>query len=1334
MIINDKLDSEESNEQQQPTPESEDKIKEAASTAQEVKKEEGIITQIGQAIANAFDPDESDRQAVEATKAIYEGLGGKVDEQKYDEVLDSMPTAEETEAQLPKPVAALAGGMQDGIMTPVTALAAVTNQEATWDDRPSVLTDDDWFSNTIYEVSKILTPTLIFRKFGLGAGLGVQGQRSIESAIETASIDSMDDLTGGRSVSEAYGKMWGAITGDEAAGIQLTTDLIEGNKASIQPLLKTHAFLQTYAINALGEGTVRVLGNVGKRLLRNIADSNGSLEEIAKMQGKSVDETAESMTVSTAPEYTPDVDPQDMVTPQTNGTLKPSKGNQVNEEAMLKKVLADVNGTPLDPEDPANFFYNWGALSEDEATQIAIKSAFLGKVAPEAGSIARSRLIQQTAKFLAENKSLIETDKDAFLLRLAERAGIQDRNPGVFRRGANRYSQQALAELSNFESYFGKYMEIDISTPEGLMGVATMRYLAEQGGLQLRNAADQYALLKSKGLDAQANRIAENIILPNQRFLRNVLSPFRKAKRNFFLLGEAQQSQFYQDVAAALGEEPASVKTLLEETTLKGNVKKSASSLRLDGKAIKIAIEGEDFKIDTLEQIYGLAIQGNEQAKQIFDLAMDNIRFGDPGKTIDNMNIVTDIIAEALKTKQGAERYFYNFVALGQFSTQTNAVSATVFRQSLEPLALAIAGVNPMVRSVGREDAIYGMGMWLGGLWHAKSAFGAGMRAMKTNNIVSGNTRFERSYTGNLVKELKEIKALHQKDYMNRVAKGENPLITTARWVGDRSREFAYTRFANLPTRLLMASDEAAKLTAGAQHAWGRALVNLSQRGEWRPEQMLAQIKLEEEKIFKGPVWKGEIADQQVKAASERQTLQQKLDPELDNNAIADFFLGQQKANDVSFINRIFNAFPRVAYRSLEQEFVENVGGTFGLRLTKRLQDIYAMADKDPTQKLAVEGQKSLAQLVGFSVVAGSLISKMGDVQDALGIELPRVEIYDGNIIVEGEDYDYAIEFGKFSPASVLLALYGQAIESFVEGSTSEQDLMSKTTGMIQGLFADMIDRNLLQGLQNQARVTDVDNPAWSKNVFGWLWDFISPGVVREIAEVIQPKATIQDVRTSRVSEILGEGARQGFGNIQNPKLYDIYAQEPKDGKPRAAGGTRMSALASLFWPGRVTAKQFYDPVHEMMRKSDFETNTDFVRRVYNVELTAAEQSLLSQSLQGPLYTALDKFRKDTYPGLLENYKKVAKKNGYNSDEARRAYRAIGTAISRVHFTVKDNVIMSTPGLADSPRLTEAIEAERERRRTENKLMSSRQGMYQTAANQSTELASQVRNILDIPT
>ena len=64
------------------------------------------------------------------------------------------------------------------------------------------------------------------------------GQRALESGIETISIDSADDLIGGRTAAEAYGKMWGAMTGDEEAGIQFTRDLIEGNKASVQPFLR----------------------------------------------------------------------------------------------------------------------------------------------------------------------------------------------------------------------------------------------------------------------------------------------------------------------------------------------------------------------------------------------------------------------------------------------------------------------------------------------------------------------------------------------------------------------------------------------------------------------------------------------------------------------------------------------------------------------------------------------------------------------------------------------------------------------------------------------------------------------------------------------------------------------------------------------------------------------------------------------------------------------------------------------------------------------------------------------------------------------------------------
>ena len=73
--------------------------------------------------------------------------------------------------------------------------------------------------------------------------------------------------------------------------------------------------------------------------------------------------------------------------------MNPTAGNTVNESALVKKVLAEVNGEGLDPEDPANYFYNWAALGSEEETVAAIKTAFLGKQAPEPGSVARARIL-----------------------------------------------------------------------------------------------------------------------------------------------------------------------------------------------------------------------------------------------------------------------------------------------------------------------------------------------------------------------------------------------------------------------------------------------------------------------------------------------------------------------------------------------------------------------------------------------------------------------------------------------------------------------------------------------------------------------------------------------------------------------------------------------------------------------------------------------------------------------------------------------------------------------------------------------------------------------------
>ena len=1335
--------------QVQPTPApSADGYREAAETAQEQEKEQGFFTQLGEFFSNAFDPDGQDQQNLDITKQIYEGLGGEVDEEKFQEAKELIPTVEETEAKMAevpiigKPMVAIAGGMQDGVMLPFTGLAGLANEEATWDNRPAVI-KDDLFAETIYDITKIMTPMLLLRNPMAGLGIGAVGSRIIETGIETASVDSADDLIGGRTAAEAWGKTYGAIIGNEEAGIQLTRDLIEGNKASVQPFLRTWAFLQNYAINAGGEKAFESLGLVFKKLWKNIADVKVPAEEVAAATGKSTDEVVSELGDIKQPEYSPDLEPDEAVNANTIG-LNPTAGNNVNESAVMKKLMAEARGEGLDPEDPANYFYNWASLASEEETVAAIKTAFLGKQALEPGSVARARVIAKSARFILDNFKSGQS-KEEMLQSFIELSDLTDevaefvsKNPDSF------LTKDMLARQAKMEEYFENFMNLPISTENGVVGIAVSRYMAEQGGLQLRNVAEQIALKAEKGLPY--DHLVDNVLIPNQKFLRVALAPLRRAKRQFYLMGEAQQQETFADLQRALGEDPTYIKNEFNVSKELQDTQRKNPGLKVDGKRITITdIEGAgDIEIDTLEQIWGLT-KSSAQAKQIFELAMDNIRFGDPGKTIDNLNLTSNIIKEAIKDKEGFKRYFYNVVALGQLGTQTNAVGATVFRQALEPLALMAAGINPLVKSSKAEDAVYGMGMFLGGMAQVRNSFRAGRRAYSTNTPSSGNTRaFGANYTSNLVKELNQIKELHMKDYLARQEAGENVFETYARWIGDRSREIAYSNPANIPTRLLMAGDEAAKVTTGAQHAWGRALVRLANEPTWNPKQWMDQIKAEEAKIFKGPAWKGEITDKAVRLAGERQTLQEPFQKDMDPNWIEGWFKAQQTSNTISPVNMLFNAFPRVAYRGIEQEYVENLAGALPgsvrNRLSRKLKAIYN--DPDPTVRLQLEGQKSLAQLVLFSTVMGGMISKSSTIENALGFEIPNIDIVGDKIVVEGQDVDYAIETGKFSPAQIMIALVGNLNEAFITGKTSEQDWASQMIFFGQLTLADIIDRNVLQGQQKFARLVDVDSKSWAKNVFGWLWDYVSPGLIREIAQVASPYEPIGEVRTTRADEIRSEIGRQSLGNANSTKLFDYYAPEKTNNpKPRvptlntdpSTGEARMSSLFSMFWPGRVTAERFNDPVFRMFTKSDFILNRGYIRTIGTMELTAPQQSTLSRALQGPLYKALAKFEKQDYPKLMKRYKKIVDAQGSGSDEAQAFMRdQIRSKITSVHYKVKNEAIRATPELINDPAIQEALEQQQE---FNEGLQSNvpRSGLYATAANQSTELASQVRQILDIP-
>lgn len=1313
--------------------EDQDLIQQQVETAQEKEKPRGVITQIGEFLDQGGILTGVDTLLEKAAEATQGTVAGKI----IQPIADVVPNDEqlrEMTANIPvigKPMTALEVGTYQGAMTAIglTPAARLANQEATWDNRPAVLEDTDVLSEIIYQGAKILTPSLIWRRAGVPM-TGSASMNLVESGIEAVSQDSADDLAFGRQVAGFFGRVYAEHTSEEE-GAKLTQQLIEGDAAAVQPLLFAWAVANNYAINTLGEETFKLLGVAGKALMRNIANNGGNLDEIALALGADPDDIARALTDTKVPEYKVDAEPSEVLTPEVvNLQQKPTNGN-INEPGFINKLLSEQNGTGLDLNDPSNFFFDWSKLADTKRVQMEISQAFFGKVAPEAGTVARSRMLRQTALFLSENRHLLEEDQRGFLMKLMDEGGFVFSDARLDRRAQ---SPQAIKEWdAKFLDYFEKYAKIDISTPEGLVGVAASRYLSEAAGQNLVTVAGQILKMKQSGQDP--TDIIENVLIPNQRFLRAALTPLRKAKRDFYLLGEAQQSDFQRDLAILLGDLP-------EQSPKKGAGKDTGKyGLTVDGEKIRLDIMGSEFDIDSLEQLYGLSIQGNEKARELFDLAIMNMRFGDPEKVLSNLALTSDIVETALKSKEPFQRYFYNVVALGQLSTQTNAVGATVFRQSMEPLALALSGFNPLNRNVKPIDGLYGVGQIIGGLYHLKSSIRSGLRAVNTNVPASGKDRFSDSYSSNLKQELDDIRQMHAYQLGQMFKNNENPASIMASYMGMLGRELAYHPIMNSAVRLLMAGDESAKVTTAGQIAWGRAFVNLWERGEFNPRQMMAQIKLEEEKIFRGPAWKGDIIDAEVKAVADRVTLQESFDLSKESNPIERFFAAQAEANKYSIVQRIFNAFPRAAYRDIEQNYVENLGSSIGLgRFNKKIQAI--RASNDPTQRLALDSQISLAQLTVAASGVATLMHNFGEGPASLfGYELPRVAITSDGLIIEGEEYDAQVSFEKFSPAAVFLSLMGNAMEAFVTGETSEENFIAQIQAFTVGIASDLINRNMLQGQQKFARTVNVGSETWADSAFGFLWEFVSPGVIGELADILQPYETVQDVRTYPGQQQLSKGAKVAFKNIQNPAIYDIYAKSKTEyPKPKVAtldpgsvSKTRQGMIASMFYPGRVTPTRYYDPVMKNMTKYGYSVNPEYLRRIHNVELTAPQQSQLSQEIQGKLYPALDAyFKSNDFKQHSKTFKYASKEFGRNSEEYKEAKNKIYNRLNKIHENVKRDAILES-GLYNDPGIRQGLEEQQLMLDPQTGSLSpERQGMYAQAAKQDSQLAQQVRDILDI--
>ena len=939
-----------------PDPSEEDLIKQAAETTQPVEKPRGVISQIGDFIDQGGIMTHLDN-AAEAVADWTEGtLAGKITRPIADIIPNDQQIRDFT-ANIPvigETMTAVDYGAYQGAMTAIglTPAARIFNQQADWNERPASLEDANPINELIYQGGKIIVPTLFWRK--LAGSPGVGGTAWIESAAEAVGQDSATDMLAGRKIAEIFGKMYATQTSEEE-GAKLTRQLIEGDALAVQPLIFLWGLAQNRLINLAGDKLFEGLGSVaGQMLRRNIANNHGSLDEIALALGQDPDDVARALTDIKVPNYSRDLEPQDVITPDVVGPqLNATDPSGINVPAFLNNILPESKGRTLDLNDPSNYFYDWSRVAENPEAAREVAIALFGKHAPEAGSVGRARLIKLAAEFMLENGRYMTEDETKFLMKMQEFGSIRLDDPRL-----DRPSEAKLARAeqdANFSKYFDRFGRLDLLKPEGLAAVTYSRMVLKQEGLRLQTMAQHISTMRATNQNP-ADYINKTFI-PAQKFVNAIASPFRKAQRDFYLIGESLQDTTADEVSRLLGVDK-------DLPAKQGAAKYKKPGFTLDGNPITINVEGSDIPFDTLEQLWSFAQDGNKEAEELFYTAVTNLRFGNPEKVLANLELTSDIVNESLRSKEPFQKYFYNVVALGQLGTQTNAVGATVFRQTFEPLALALSGVNPLNRHVKPVESLYGLGQFFGGLYHLKSSLKAGYQTWSTSVPLSGKDRFGDSYSSELLVEFNQIRERHQFQLQELARNNASPLEMFNAWFGQKAREIAYHPWTNTPVRLLMAGDESSKVTTGAQHAWGRAFVNLWDRREFRPQQMAAQIKLEESRIFKGPAWKGQIIDAEVRAAAERVTLQEPFNITKDSNHLERWFAGQAEANKVSLLSIFFNGFPRASYRQLEQTYIENVGASVGLgRFNKKLQAI--RNNPDPTQRLAFESQLALAQVIG---------------------------------------------------------------------------------------------------------------------------------------------------------------------------------------------------------------------------------------------------------------------------------------------------------------------------------------------------------------------------------
>ena len=259
--------------------------RQAAAQSKKEEQKDGITTKIGEALGYVTNAEGLTQDTINLAAAGLNAMSGGRLQGLDDAILGSeeykearikaaeaqarrskegkMDALEQTLYSTNNALEGASEGVEAGIAMPFTVAARLEGADAPWSDPPEVLKDSP-VGESVFKAVEIITPTLLTGGVAGGYGLGAAATGGLalagESALETATQRSADDLLAGRELAIQLGNLADAGGYD---GAQLTKDLIEGRKPHAQAMVAVVGFGQNLGINWTSN---KLLGEIQKRL------------------------------------------------------------------------------------------------------------------------------------------------------------------------------------------------------------------------------------------------------------------------------------------------------------------------------------------------------------------------------------------------------------------------------------------------------------------------------------------------------------------------------------------------------------------------------------------------------------------------------------------------------------------------------------------------------------------------------------------------------------------------------------------------------------------------------------------------------------------------------------------------------------------------------------------------------------------------------------------------------------------------------------------------------------------------------------------------------------